>query len=876
MSMSGNEANHNKSGSGSSITPGLTIAQYRIIRHLGTGGMGEVYQALDTTLNRQVALKFLKSDIAADPELRRLFEEEARTLAAINHPNIAVIHEVGLYRNRPFFVMEYIEGETLADIIKEAPMPFDRIINTTEQICGGLEAMHRAEMTHGDIKPSNILIDSNGRVRILDFGLARTTADRDKLSKLMGTIAYISPEQVTGGAATPGSDLFSLGGVLYQMVSGRKPFSGVYDAAVQYSIVNHDPEPVENLRPETPPAVSMVIQKLLKKNPEERIQGAATVIDELKSGEGIEKARSSVGSIWSGSKRRVAALVFLVAVLLTLIVWQWLIPDSASRYESLPKTIAVLSFKNLGSTEDDYFAEGITDAIMTHLITIKDLRVICRKSSMHDENTEYDYKDIGTELGVSYILTGTILWDKSTRPNQVRIHPQLIRAVDEAYLWGQTFDRVQEGIFELQSDIAEQVTAVLKIAVSEADRQKIFAIPTNNLAAYDFFLRGSHYFNRSWDQSDIINATEMFQRAIELDSTFAVAYALLSRGHESMYWEYFDRSEDRCQLAREAADKALSLHPELVEGYLAQGYISYHCNQEYDRALNEFSAALDIWPNHSDLCCALATVQRRQGELAEAVDNFIKSLELDPRSHLKAFDVALTYGLMRQFDQVDNYLDRALAIAPEVPLPYVFKAWCRIFSQADTASARRILEQARGKADLASSKYYWWIARIIEPDSKKVIAASHPGPDSAGFALHLARMYRLLGDEEREYFHSAQAQKLLQSKINVRPDDPRFHSQLGLAYAGLRRRSEALTHASRAVELLPTSRDAFDAIFLVVNRAEVLIIFEEYEAALDRLEHLMSIPGFISGPYLRLDPIWKPLHSHPRFQKIITESEPAF
>jgi tetratricopeptide (TPR) repeat protein len=361
----------------------------------------------------------------------------------------------------------------------------------------------------------------------------------------------------------------------------------------------------------------------------------------------------------------------------------------------------------------------------------------------------------------------------------------------------------------------------------------------------------------------------MFQRAVQADSSFALAYAMLSRGHESMYWEYVDRSEERCRLARRAASRALVLQPDLTEGHVARGYIFYHCEQDYERALEEFELALAENPNHADLFSAVAAVQRRLGKLEDAVNNFETSFSLDPRSHLKAFDIALTYGLMRRFDEADRYLDKALKLAPDVALPYVYDAWTHIFRSGDTATANEVLSNASGRADIGASQYFWWISRIVQPDYEQALSASHPGSDTAGYLLHRARLYRLLDRETDEYRCADSARSILERRLADRPDDPRFHSQLGLAYAGLRQKSEAIQHGRKALELLPYSRDAFDPLFFMVNLAEIFVIFEEDDAAIDQLEQLMSIPGFISGPYLQLDPLWKPLRSHPRFQRLL-------
>lgn len=853
-----------------SLKPGTEISHYRITGHLGTGGMAEIYRADDLSLKRPVALKILLPDITADLSLRQRFEREADSLASINHPNVETIHEIGRYGSRPYLIAEYIDGRSLFERLGEGPLAVDDIIDLAIQICAGLQAIHEAELIHRDIKPSNILVDAGGRVHIVDFGIACATSDTDESapSAVVGTIGYMSPEQIRGEPLTPAADLFSLGVVLYEMAAGRKPFAGEYEAAVQYTIVHQDPEPISSHRPDLPEWLASLILTLLMKRPEDRHERADTVRDILSThgGKKVEAPSAESRPARMGLRMWITPIVLLAIIVVSVMVIVFL--QREERKASLP-TLAVLPFQNLGPVEDDYFADGVTLAVITRLAQLQRLRVTSRHSTMKYRDSDLSYRDIGDELGADYILTGTIFWDRSVEPNRFSLNTRLIKSSDESYIWGETYDRVLENIIPLQSDISEQVATVLKIALSESDRQSIMAVPTTDLDAYDYFLRGSHYFRQSWDQVDIVNATGMFQRAVEADSGFALAYAMLARGHESMYWEYIDRSEERCDLARCAADRAIELQPDLVEGHLARGYIFYHCDQNYDRALEEFKTALRGNPNNADLYSAIAAVQRRQGNLTEAADNFVISFTLDPRSHLMAFDVALTYGMMRRFDYADEYLDKTLALAPSVPLTYIYKAWIHIFQSGDTASANVILKQAAGRADIASTQYYWWLSRIVEPNYNKTLATTRPGSDTAGYLLHRARLYRLLGRTVDEYQCSDSARQILEARIVDRPDDPRFHSQLGLAYAGLREGDKALVHGQKAVELLPISRDAFDPLFFLVNLAEIFVVLEMYDAALDQLEYLVSIPGFISQPYLQLDPLWTPLRSHPRFQAIL-------
>jgi tetratricopeptide (TPR) repeat protein len=359
---------------------------------------------------------------------------------------------------------------------------------------------------------------------------------------------------------------------------------------------------------------------------------------------------------------------------------------------------------------------------------------------------------------------------------------------------------------------------------------------------------------------------------VQLDSTFALAYAMLARGHASMFWEFYDRSPERKELALEAANRAVELDPELPGSHLAKGYYFYHCELDYERALAEFETALKLQPNNADLLNAIAAVERRQGKLETAAESFKKALSLDPSSHLKAFDVGLTYGMMRDFSEADRWLDRTIALAPDWPLPYIYKAWLQIFASGDKKKARKILEDASGRCDLSQSKYYWWLARIVEPNFQQVLDETAIGTDSVDYYLHVARINRLMGNRHAERAYSDSARSILERKVKTQREEAHYQSDLCLAYTGLREKEKALEHGRLAVQLLPTTREAFDAPFLIVNLAECLVVFGEYDEAVQMLKQLLSIPGFVSSDYLKLDPLWIPLHDNPEFQNMLKQA----
>jgi serine/threonine-protein kinase len=722
---------------------------------------------------------------------------------------------------------------------------------------------------HRDIKPGNIVIDADGRARLLDFGLARLQSDSDltQPGSMAGTVQYMSPEVVKGGQPTPASDLFSLGVTMYQALTGRLPFEAEYHAAVLYAIVNEDPVPIGTLQPDLPAPLQSVVMKLLAKAPGDRYDSAADLRRELERLKGTP-ASSSAQPPQPWARLATIAVAILGVVIIALLVRNALI--SPDRTADTAQTVVVLPFQNLGDVTDEYFADGMTDALTAHLARQGDLSVIARTSAMRYKGGDIPLDRIADELSAAYAVTGTINRESASDTGMIRVSIELIRLSDGVAMWSESFRRRAAELFSLQNEIGLSISQALGRTLGLAIPPETTGTLTENMDAYDFFLRGNAYFNRSWDREDIEIAAELYQRAVDADSTFALAWAMLSRGHESMYLEYFDRTEHRCQLARQAADRALALQPDLVEGHLASGYCYYHCEQDYELALAEFSAALRRQPSNADVYAATGAIQRWVGDNEAAVENFKAALKLDPRSHLKAFDIALTYGMQRKFTDAFEYLDRTIALAPDWALPYIYRAWLYVFRDGDVRQARRAVASAVGKADLSTSRYYWWLARIIEPDLDSVLRISRPGADTVAFYLHRAQYNRLLHRPGAEEAYADSARVLLTRQLQENPDDPRFHSRMGSAYTGLHRKREALEHQRRAAEQLGECGDPFDPIFYMVNFTESLVVFGEYDEAVDKLRYMSSVPGFVSAPYLRLDPLWQPLHGRPRFDSLLT------
>ena len=900
---------------------GRTLSHFKITAKLGEGGMGEVYRAEDTTLDREVALKVLPTELAADPERLARFEREAKTLATLDHPNIVTIHTVEEAEGVRFLTMQLVEGKQLSELIPRGGMPLERIFEFAIPLADALVAAHEKGVIHRDLKPANIMVTTDGRVKVLDFGLAKlgqetatletTEAPTEALTgegRILGTMPYMSPEQLEGKEIDARSDIFSLGVVLYEMATGDRPFQGDTSVSLISSIVKDTPESVDALRGELPHHLARIVNRCLEKNPKRRYQSAIDVYNELDSlrkevDSGVvqpssaEVSAAHVSAVVASHRRRWWPLAAGVGLALVAVGALWLSrreaptvvvvedqevqAEPAAIVEKQTPMIVVLPFQNLGSSEDEYFADGMTEEITSRLAVVSGLRVISRTSAMQYKENRPPLKQIGEELGVDYVLEGSVRWARADGGSRVRITPQLIRVADDSHMWADSYDRVIEDVFAIQSDIASEVVQELGLTLLEPERQELETQPTENLEAYQAYLRGKFHDNLpDFSEENRQEAVDAYQRAVDLDPDFALAQAALCHAQAFYYRLGFDLTEARGVLAKEAFDRAMALDPDSPQVLYEVGFYHYYVEQDYDAALSKFLAAAEANPNDGQILAAAAFIRRRQGRFEEGIDRLERAFEVSPRDSQIAALIGEYSQQIREYPQAVEYLDIAIGLAPDEAWPYWVKAVTLKAWRGDLAESQRVLESLPTSAGATQSYYSGWAAQYrLSREFEKLLDLQDASSfewlsgqlNSIPIDLDRGETLRFLGQTEPALAALDAARIALEKELEKRPDDYRLHSGLGLAYAGLGRKAEAIAAGKRAVEMQPVEKDAYIGPRQVRNLARIYTEVGELDLAVDQLEILLSIPSKLSVPLLRLDPRWDPLRDHPRFQELLEE-----
>jgi len=873
---------------------GKNVGNFEIKEIIGRGGMGTVYLAHDTRLKRSVAVKSIPAELQASSTARRRFRREAELLASLNHPNIAVIYEIVEENKSGYLVLEYIPGETLAERIAREPLKLEEALSIGQQIAEAISAAHKKGVIHRDLKPGNIKITPDGRVKVLDFGLAKASVSEGKpleatvtqVGRLMGTPAYMSPEQARGKPSDKRSDIWSFGCIMYEMLTGQLPFVGETATDTLAHIIEREPN-WEKLPQDTPTNIRTLLRRCLEKKPQQRLQDIGDAVIEIKETLNMPLTAPPVTTPSSTSlkpqttarhKLRTAATIVVVfLIFLSVIAVQNILKKGVQ--PSLKEIrLVVLPFENLGHQDDEYFADGITDAITARLAGIHGLAVISRQSAIQYKKSEKNPQQIGRELSVDYILEGTVQRERPSDPtSRVRIIPQLINASEDTHVWTEIYDDNMSEVFRLQSDVAEKVAKALDINLLQAERLGLKTIPTTNMEAYDYYLQGREY-RRQGNREDIIRITmQMYEKAVELDPTFALAYARLAHMHNIMYWLGYDRSEDNRNKEKKAIDKALELNPELPEAHMALGMYYYRRYYDYDRALEQYAIALKAQPNNTEVLAETALVQRRQGRFKQAAANLKRIYDLSPRDRMLLIELAYTYEFLRNYSEAEPYREQVISWYPDWYRSYRGTAFLYLKWQGDTKKARAVLEKALEngltendfidvliRLDLYERNYQAALDRLSSTSTD----ISNPWQFISN-SLQCAEIYGHMGKKELAKKCYDEARSVLEPVIEKQPENVQYHSWLGVAYAGLGRKEDAIREGKLAVEIQPVSKEAIRGTKWVEELARIYVMVGEHDEAIEKLEYLLSIPGPLSIPFLQLNPTWDPLRNHPRFKKLI-------
>lgn len=846
---------------------GRTVRQYRIESRLGAGGMGVVYRAHDTSLDRPVALKFLPPHLGGDETAAERFLVEARAAAALDHPNVCTIHEIGKTEGgRRFLAMACYEGETLKQKLRRGPLPIAEANEYARQIAAALAAAHDRGIVHRDIKPGNVLVTPGGVVKVLDFGLAKLAdVSLTGAGRTLGTVAYMAPEQLRGEAVDARTDLWALGVVWYEMLAGRRPFPGEDTASVAHRIQNEEPPPVEGLRSDVSAETSERLGRLLAKDPAERPRSA----EALQVGSPDRRPGRVATSVrrWAP---RAASLVALAILVYASLAYTGVLDTPVGDREPI-RSLAVLPLENRsGDPEQEYLADGMTEALIDQLGRIGALRVTSMTSVLEYREARGRVPQIAGELGVRAIVEGSV----SLGEDRFRVSARLIDATRDEVLWSRDYDRAFGDILAIQSQMAREIAGALNAELSRGERERVEERPTHHTGAYGHYLQGNDYLRRE-SRKDWETAERMYESAVELDPGFAKAWERLVYVRGIQVNSRYDTV--KIAAARRALERLRELGPDLDETHAAEGWFAYWGELDFERALREFETVHDRHPRDPEVLWALARVHWWAARREEALPVLEQLVELDPRNPEVASTIAIILADLRRFEEAERYADLALSLAPDNHFYYVRKWRILALGYGDTARAAGLVREARRhvrQEELA------WLRAIVAEFRRDFPAAiegfrSWPGP-SRGKYMFVARLAHQTGEAELARIYADSLEQLATARLakatrlgNVRQMGVARY-ELGRVAAIHGRHEEAIRQGEEGLRLLPLDSGAPHPAFaqgLVWIYAQV----GHEDEAVRLLERLLEVPGGETVHSLRFNPVYDALRDHAGFQALLRE-----
>jgi TolB-like protein/tetratricopeptide (TPR) repeat protein len=871
--------------------------RYAFERELGRGGMATVWLGRDLRHDRPVAIKVLHPELAASLGPER-FSREIHLAARLQHPHILTVLDSGdlpVAGAAPllWFAMPFVRGESLRDRLRrETQLPVGDALRIAREAADALAFAHGEGVVHRDIKPENILL-SGAHALVADFGIARALGggtDDARLTETglaVGTPAYMSPEQASGQRELDGrSDVYSLAVVLYEMLAGETPFAAPTAQAMIARRFTETARPIRQVREAVPEGVERALQRALARTPADRFATAAEFGAALETGATVERTAAisspTIAATPPARPRRppVAALALILGLLIgagALFAWRRSHPGAD---DGAGRVVAVLPFENLGDSADAYFADGVADEVRTKLTQVSGLVVIARGSSIQYRGTTKRPADIARELGADYLLTGTVRWEKSAgNASRVRVSPELVEVSpgqSERTRWGERFDASMTNVFEVQADIATKVADALGVALADSVRAGLEAQPTTNLEAYDAFLKGeaaTATMSRQ-DPPSISRALPYYRRAVELDSSFLAAWARLAQSYSIQYANVAPTAELAANAAA-ATEQARRLGPSHPDRYIAQSTYERLVLKDNAATLTSLKAGLELAPSNVVMIGAMSGLERTAGNWDAGLALIERAAALDPRSATIATRRALFLLYLRRYPEAEIAQRRAESLAP-TGLTNLHQGGMLALAQGDRARAERIARTPPPGVDPMELAYTfarfdelgWLLDDGLQRRVLELSADFYEG-DRGNWGLVNAQLYAMRGQPalSRAYADSAQ---LAQAKaLREAPEDAQLHALRGLSLAFLGRREEALREGERAVELAPIEKDAYFGTYVQLLFARVHMMVGSKDKAVELIEPLVQVPNNLSKAWLRVDPTFDPLRSHPRFQALV-------
>jgi TolB-like protein len=872
------------------------LGDYLLLEEVGRGGQGVVFRARQKSLNRTVALKVISLGQWASKAHLKRFRLEAEAAARLEHPGIVPIHEVGERDGSCYFSMKFVEGGQLDAVAKREPMPVRRAVELMTKVARTVHYAHEHGILHRDIKPGNILLDASGEPHLTDFGLARlveTESTMTRTMEVLGTPSYMAPEQAVGNNAAISSvtDVYGLGAVLYQLLTGQPPFAGGATYETIKLLLDTEPKQPRLLNPKIDRDLSTICIKCLEKDPKRRYSSALALAEDLDhwlKHEPIQARHTGVftrGRKWV--RRNPTSALLVASVVAFAAAAGWIVWKSELIRHPLATGIAVLPFENLSEQKENAaFVDGLQDDILTKLAKIGDLKVISRTSVM-DYRGKRNLRQIGNDLRVSHVLEGSV----RRAGTHLRLNAQLIDTRTDTHVWAEEYDRDLNDLFAVQSQIAQKVAQHLHAKLSASEKASVEEKPTQDLAAYDFYVRAlSIIYNAQVPQGPSVNlseAVDLLNKAVARDPNFFPAYCQLAFAHDLIYqWE--EKDDAHLALAQSAIDSAFRLRPDSGEAHLALASHLFRGYQDYDRARAELALAQQSLPNNPQVYELAGLMDYSQRRWVDATQNGERACELDPRNLPYLISLGGAYAFLHDYDQWARIMDRIVAYNPDLRPGRFFRASVEVYRRADTGPWRAVIEKIL-TTEPGSDKDPWmaacrYILALYDRDwdtASNVAALLSQKASLSVIFPNLGRDFwvgvaaRLQGDETsaRAAFMRARAQQ--EEEIRDHPDNATLLSELGLVDAGLGRKEEALNEGRRAMELAPSDKDPECEPLVKTCFAIICAWTGERELALQQLEIFAKLPGWTSYGDLRLNPMWDPLRGDPRFEKIVASLAPT-